>query len=118
MKDFKYTQNEFVVGRRTPASPPENLDAEYTARRGPRFELAREEIDILRQLSDAVDERTSPDALPEERQAAVAEMVEEDAELAALARRLEELSQANDESILLALESLDRKEEERDEDGA
>ena len=88
-----------------------NPDAKYRLRRGPRYELVAEEIEILKRLSDAVTERTSLDATPEERRAAAVELIQEDVELAALLDRLEELSEANDESVARSLASLARKEE-------
>lgn len=124
-EDSKRTQNEFAVDSDQPTSPldttarrPLDPDARFTARRGPRFELVKEEIDILKRLHEAVDKRTSPTAPPEERRAAAAEMFEEDAEIAALWDRLQELSRSNDEGVLAGLQSLERKEEEREADGA
>ncbi len=70
-----------------------------------------EEIEILKQISDAVTERASRDATPAERRDAAADLIREDDELAALMDRLEAMSRANDESVLLTLTSLGRKEE-------
>ena len=96
--------------------PPFDPNAKYRLRLGPRHELVSEEIEILKRLSDAVTERTSRDATPAERRAAGAELVQEDAELAALVDRLEELSEANDESVARTLASLARKEEGIEDD--
>jgi hypothetical protein len=94
--------------------PPFDPEAKYTARRGPRFELVKEEIDILLILSEAVEERTPSDASGEEKQALAEELFREDAELGRLWERLHELIRSNDESIVLALEPLEREEEEDD----
>jgi hypothetical protein len=90
-------------------------EPKYALRRGPNFELVSEEITILKRISDTVTRRTGLDATPEERQAAARKLVEEDPEMGALAKRLKELAQANDESIALGLASLD---DESDEDEA
>jgi hypothetical protein len=73
--------------------------------------LVVEEVEILKRISDAVTERTSRDATPAERRAAAVDLYEEDDEIAALWDRLEELSRANDESVMRSLASLGRKEE-------
>ncbi len=78
--------------------------------------MVREEIDILQILSEAVEERTPPDASGEEKRALAEELFREDAELGRLWERLQELVRSNDESIVLALESLERDEEEEEEE--
>lgn len=97
--------------------PPFDPEARYTARRGPRFELVREEIELARKVAEAVTERTSPEASPEERDKALQELLREDPEIVAIWERLHELIAANDESVILALEALDRKKMEEAEDG-
>jgi len=92
-------------------------DALYTPRRGPRFELVKEELDILMRFYERLDERVAHDASPEERKAAGIALLEEDEEMAALWDRLEELARGNDESVFLSLGELDRKEREREEEG-
>lgn len=62
-------------------------------------------------LSEAVEKRARPDASVEEKQAIAEELLRDDDELARLWKRLQELVRANDESVLLALESLEREEE-------
>ncbi|HEX7244114.1 MAG TPA: hypothetical protein VF245_00940 [Solirubrobacterales bacterium] len=97
--------------------PPFDPEAKFTARRGPRFELVREEIDLANKIAEAVTERTSLEAPEEERQAALEELLDEDPEIAAIWQRLEELIAGNDESIILAMEKLDReKREDGDEE--
>jgi hypothetical protein len=96
--------------------PQFDPEARFTARRGPRFELVREEIEILRTLSEAVEKRAQPDASEDERRAIGEQLLHEDAELARLWERLQELVRANDESIALALRSLEREEEEEEEE--
>lgn len=118
MEDSKRTQNEFAVDADRPTSPldpadqPLDPNAKFTARRGPRFELVKEEIDILKRFYAGVDERVAPDASEEERKAAAIAFLEEDEEMAALWDRLEELAEGNDESVFLSLRELDRKEAE------
>jgi hypothetical protein len=74
--------------------------------------LVKEEIDILLILSEAVEERAPSDASEEEKQALAEELFREDAELGRLWERLQELVRSNDESVVLALEPLEREEEE------
>jgi hypothetical protein len=59
-----------------------------------------------------VEERTPPDISEEEKRAIAAELFREDPELARLLERLQDLVRANDESIVLALESLEDEEED------
>jgi hypothetical protein len=97
--------------------PPFDPEAKYTARRGPRFELVREEIDILLTLTEAVEERAPSGASEEEKQAVAEELFREDAELGRLWERLHELVRSNDESVVLALEPLEREEEDEEDAG-
>jgi hypothetical protein len=96
--------------------PPFDPEARYTARRGPRFELVKEEIDILLAMSEAVERRSPPGASEDEKQALAEELLREDPELGRLSKRLEELVRANDESVVLALESLERNEGDEGKD--
>lgn len=96
--------------------PPFDPDATYTARRGPRYELVKEELELFQKLDAAVTRRTSLTASNEEREAAMRELLREDPEIVAMWGRLEELIAANDESAILALVELERKEEEEAED--
>jgi hypothetical protein len=120
--DSKRIANEFGVDSEGTAiqpgavpRPPFDPEAKYTARRGPRFELVKEEVEILRRVFEAMGERTSFDAPTEEKKAAFAQLLEDDPEIAALWERLGDLAAANDESVLLTLGAIERDEEEKGE---
>jgi hypothetical protein len=78
--------------------------------------LVKEEIDTLLILSEAVEERAPSGASEEEKQAVAEQLFREDAELGRLWEHLQKLVRSNDESVILALESLEQKEEDEDED--
>ena len=105
IEDSKRTHNEFGVDPSEPDTPleserpPFDPDAVYTARRGPRFELVKEEIAILKRFSDRLEERVTPDTPNEERREAAIALLAEDEELAAEWARLQEIAKGNDESI-------------------
>ena len=120
IEDSGRTHDEFGVDPSEPGSPlepkrpPFDPDAVYTARRGPRFELVKEEIAILKRFSDRLEERVTPETPNEERKAAAMALLEEDEELAAEWDRLQEIARGNDESIYYTLQELQRKELEEE----
>jgi len=95
--------------------PPFDPEATYTARRSPRFELVREELEIADKLYSAALEGVSPTASPEERDEALRDLLRKDPEMFVLWERLEELMAANDESAILALAALADEEAESGE---
>jgi hypothetical protein len=85
-------------------------DAKYRLARGPDHRLRGEEIGLLRQISDALDERVGAEAPTAERAEACREMVEEDESFAGLIERLQEVSESNPASLLDGLVTLARRE--------
>jgi len=81
----------------------------------PTKAIVQEEIRLLDRLHRGLEERVDPELEGDERQWRIHELLSEDEELAAIAERLDRLSQSHDESVMLGLARL--AEEEEDAEG-
>lgn len=85
----------------------------------PTKPIVQEEIRLMDRLRREIDARIGTEIQGAERDARIRELLDEDAELAALAERLDKLAQSHDESVMLGLAKLAEEEaelEEEDED--
>jgi hypothetical protein len=82
----------------------------------PTKAIVQEEIRLLDRLHRGIEERIDPELEGDERQLRIHELLNEDEELAAIAARLERLSQSHDESVMLGLARLAEEEEEAEEE--
>lgn len=99
-------------------SPPERQgEPVYRLAEQPTKALVQEEIHLLDRLHRGIEERIDPELEGDERQLRIHELLNEDEELAAIAARLERLSQSHDESVMLGLARLAEEEEEAEEEG-
>lgn len=83
----------------------------------PTKAIVQEEIHLLDRLHRGIEERIDPELEGDERQQRIHDLLNEDEELAAIAARLERLSQSHDESVMLGLARLAEEEEEAEEEG-
>lgn len=96
------------------ALPPEG-EPVYRLTDQPTKPIVQEEIRLMDRLRREIDARIGPEVEGAERRARIRELLDEDEELAALAERLDKLSQSHDESVMLGLAKL--AEEEAEEEG-
>jgi hypothetical protein len=83
----------------------------------PTKAIVREEIRLMDRLRREIDARIGTEVKGAERRARIHELLDEDEGLAALAERLDKLSQSHDESVMLGLAKLTEEEAELEEDG-
>lgn len=96
--------------------PPEG-EPVYQLTDHPTKGIVQEEIRLMDRLRREIDARIDPAVKGAERRARIRELLDEDEELAALAERLDKLSQSHDESVMLGLAKLAEEEvEEEDEE--
>jgi GTPase Era involved in 16S rRNA processing len=82
----------------------------------PTKPIVQEEIRLMERLRREIDARIGTEVEGAERRARIRELLDEDEELAALAERLDKLSQSHDESVMLGLAKLAEEEAEEEED--
>lgn len=102
----------------------ERLDAPMPAPEGepvyrladqPTKSIVQEEIRLMDRLRREIDARIGTELEGAERRERIYELLDEDEELAALAERLDKLSQSHDESVMLGLARLTEEEAAREE---
>jgi hypothetical protein len=81
----------------------------------PTKAIVQEEIRLMDRLRREIDARIGTEIQGAERRARIHELLDEDEELAALAKRLDKLSQSHDESVMLGLAKLAEEEAELEE---
>lgn len=81
----------------------------------PTKPIVQEEIRLMDRLRRAIDARIGTEVEGDERRARIHELLDEDEQLAALADRLDKLSQSHDESVMLGLAKLAEEEAELEE---
>ncbi|MGN6814996.1 MAG: hypothetical protein ACTHK3_02785 [Solirubrobacterales bacterium] len=99
------------------AGPQEQGEPVYRLADQPTKAIVQEEIHLLDRLHRGLEERIGSELEGEERQARIHELLEEDEELAAIAERLDRLSQSHDESVMLGLARLAEEEERAEGEG-
>lgn len=102
---------------RLEGSLPPSLAGEpvYRLTDHPTKPIVQEEIRLMDRLRREIDARIGSEVEGAERRARIRDLLDEDEELAALAERLDKLSQSHDESVMLGLAKL-AEEEEGEED--
>lgn len=98
-----------------PLPPPSEGEPVYQLTDQPTKPIVQEEIRLMDRLRREIDARIGTEVQGAERRTRIRELLDEDEELAALAERLDKLSQSHDESVMLGLAKL--AEEEAEEEG-
>jgi hypothetical protein len=98
-----------------PPLPPPDGEPVYQLTDQPTKPIVQEEIRLMDRLRREIDARIGTEVEGAERRARIRELLDEDEELAALAERLDRLSQSHDESVMLGLAKLAEEEAEEEE---
>jgi GTPase Era involved in 16S rRNA processing len=104
---------EMLAGSLPPVPDDEPV---YQLTDQPTKPIVQEEIRLMERLRREIDARIGTEVEGAERRARIRELLDEDEELAALAERLDKLSQSHDESVMLGLAKLAEEEAEEEED--
>lgn len=97
--------------------PPAPGEPVYQLADQPTKPIVQEEIRLMDRLRREIEARIDPELEGDERRDRIHELLDEDEELAALAERLDKLSQSHDESVMLGLARLAEEEAEAEEEG-
>lgn len=98
--------------------PPPMGEPVYQLTDQPTKAIVQEEIRLMDRLRREIDVRIGTEVEGAERRNLIRELLDEDEELAALAERLDKLSQSHDESVMLGLAKLAEEEAALEEEGA
>lgn len=96
----------------SPLPPLTGGEPVYQLTDQPTKSIVQEEIRLMDRLRREIDARIGTEVQGAERRDRIRELLDEDEELSALAKRLDKLSQSHDESVMLGLAKLTEEEDE------
>jgi hypothetical protein len=105
----------FLKERLDAPMPPLQGEPVYRLADQPTKPIVQEEIRLMDRLRREIDDRIGTEIEGAERRDRIRELLDEDEELAAVAKRLDKLSRSHDESVMLGLARLTEEEAEREE---